>query len=430
MKEMQYHFDRLNNGLRMVTIPMRGRSSVSVAIWVRTGSRFEPHKISGASHFLEHMLFKGTKKRTTMQIKTEIEGVGGILNAFTGEESTCYYAKLLKPYAFQALDVLADMVNHAVFDPTELRKERPVILEEIKMYRDQPSQYVHEIMGDLLWRNQPLGRPIAGSLETVSAITRAQMIDYKRRYYHSKNILVTVAGDVSHHDISRAVRKFFAHDFSYPLSKFKPAVSRQRIPNFRFVEKPTEQVNFVIGMHGFSRYHADRYAMGLLNVILGANMSSRLFEEVREQRGLAYEIRSSLSVFEDTGAFLISAGVETEKSKSAILVILCELAKINRRGVKEIEIRRAKDYFMSQLYLAMEDTLDHSLWVGERVLYSNELPDKEAIKRKVESVTARKIQEVARKIFVTKNLNLTLIGPLGSKEHRRIEADFCIKGSS
>ncbi len=426
---MNYQFSALDNGVRVLTVPMHERSSAAVTIWVKTGGRFESKKLSGASHYLEHMLFKGTQRRTTRQIKEEIEGVGGVLNAFTGEELTCYFAKLLNQHYPVALDVLSDMVNHASLDAKELEKERTVILEEIKMYRDLPAHHVHDLMGELLWPDQPLGQPIAGTAETVSALTRKQIKDYKDRYYHAKNILVVVSGPVEHHDVLARVQESFPAGTSKTGSKFQAAVSRQSKPRTLFIEKPTEQTHFVIALHGFSRHHPDRYKLGLLNVMLGANMSSRLFEEVREKRGLAYEIKSGLNFLEDTGALSISAGVESKKTPTAINVILHELAKIAAKGIHENELRRAKDYFMSQLYMALEDTLDHALWIGERLMYSNDLPDREEIKRKIEAVTSQDIRDIAAKLFRTNHLNLTLIGPIPEKVQSRIRRDFAMNGA-
>ncbi|MDD5670824.1 MAG: pitrilysin family protein [Candidatus Omnitrophica bacterium] len=421
---MNYQYHKLSNGLRIVALPMLERNSAAVAIWVRAGARFEPENISGISHYLEHMVFKGTKTRSARQIKQEIEGVGGLLNAFTGEEATCYFAKLLHQHYPQALDVLADMVNDALIDVDELNKERTVILEEIKMYKDQPSQYVHEIMGELLWPDQPLGRPIAGSAETVTVMSRNSMKAYRDQYYHPKNILVTVSGPVLLRDVQPIVEKCFERVSLHPASQYEKSVSRQTKPRTLFLEKQTEQTHFVIGLHTFSRYDQNRYKLILLNVILGANMSSRLFEEVREKRGLAYEIRSGLSFFEDTGAMVISAGVETCKTPKAITVILQELSKMNKKGIHEDELKRAKEYFMSQFYMTLEDTLDHNLWVGERMMYSDKMPDAEEIRQGIEMVTTGQIRELAREIFKTSNINLSLIGPVGTKIQSSIKNDF------
>ena len=421
---MEYHLDTLSNGLRVITIPMRERESASIAIWVKAGGRFENKKNSGVSHFLEHMLFKGTRDRTTRQIKEEIEGVGGMLNAFTAEELTCYFAKLLVRHYPKALDVLSDMINHATFEPKELSKERTVILEEIKMYRDLPSHHVHDLMGELLWPNQPLGRPLAGTEETVKGLTRPEIVSYKKKFYQPKNILVSVSGPVDPEDVLARVQGHFTQKTSHPESHFPAAVSRQLKPRTLFIEKQTEQTHFVIALYGLSRFHPDRYKLGILNIILGANMSSRLFEEVREKRGLAYEIRSGLSFYHDAGAVSISAGVEAKKAPQAIAVVLKELAKVAKKGISEGELRRAKDYFMSQLYLALEDTLEHLLWVGERAMDHGEIPDHEQIRQGIEGVTAAQVREAARRLFVTKHLNLTLIGAIGRKVQKQIKRDF------
>lgn len=423
---MNYSLTTLPNGLRVITVPMKDRDSASVAIWVKTGARFENKKLSGASHFLEHMLFKGTKTRTTRQIKEEIEGVGGMLNAFTGEESTCYFAKLLVPHFPNALNVLSDIVNHATLAQSEIDKERTVILEEIKMYKDLPAHHVHDLMGELMWPKDALGRPISGTEETVRGLSRKEIVAYKNRYYHPRNIVVSVSGTVDPQEILRQVEKQFPQKSSQKESGFAKVTERQTKPRSVFLEKQTEQTHFVIGLRGFSRFHPDRYKLGLLNVILGSNMSSRLFEEVREKRGLAYEIRSGANFYHDTGMVSISAGVEKSKAHQATQVILKELEKFRRTLVTEGELRRAKDYFMSQLYLAIEDTLEHLLWVGERVLDGGELPNHDKIRASIEAVTREDIQNVARRLFVNRGLNFALIGPIPEKIQNQIKKDLKI----
>jgi predicted Zn-dependent peptidase len=426
---MVYQLTALDNGLKVLTVPMANRESAAVAIWVKVGGRYEPKKISGISHFLEHMMFKGTSTRNTRQIKEEIEGVGGILNAFTGEEMTCYFAKLLKRYYPRALEVLSDMVLHSTLPVDEFAKERPVILEEIKMYRDVPSHHVHDLMGELLWPDQPLGRTLAGSPETVSRMTRADMLKYMKGYYHNSNILVSVSGDVDHDEVLSRVAGIYKTRRPEKPSTFVLAKSAQTKPRTHFFEKGTEQTHLVIGLHALSRMHPDRYKLGLLHVMLGANMSSRLFEEVREKRGLAYEIKSGMSGYQDTGAFTVSAGVETKKIVRAVAVIMKELSKVRESFVKPGELRRAKDYFMSQVSLGVEDTLDHLLWAGEKALCSGELPDKAEIRREIETTTPEDIQRVARRIFRTEDLNLSLIGPVPEKMQREITENLVIKGT-
>lgn len=426
---MNYSLTTLPSGLRVVTVPMPDRNSAAVAIWVQVGSRHETSREAGISHLLEHLVFKGTKKRSARQIKEEIEGVGGMLNAYTSDDVTCFFAKLLHQHVPLALEVLADMVNHATIDDAVLEKEKAVVLEEMKMYRDLPAHHVHELMADLLWPRQPLGRPIAGLPETVSKLTRTDIKKHVQHYYQPQNILVAASGQVQHREIVEEVQKWFPAKKRAGAKKasFKNAKAAQEKPQLQFVEKVTEQTHFVIGVHGISRYHEDRYSLGLLNIILGANMSSRLFEEVREKRGLAYEIRTGLSFYHDTGAFVISAGVENTKTAKAIDVILRQLEKISKEAVKQNELRRAKDYFMSQLYMGVEDTLDHLLWVGERALDQSQLPDREKIFNHIESVTATDIKKVARNLFQTKKLNLTLIGPISEKDQNQIRKNFKLR---
>ncbi len=423
---MRYEQSKLSNGLQIVSLPMRDRKSAAVAVWVRTGSRFESKQLSGASHFLEHMLFKGTRKRSTRKIKEEIEGVGGMLNAFTGEEVTCYYTKILAEYVPRALEVLCDMVLNATLNKKEFEKERTVILEEIKMYKDLPSQYVQEIMSELLWPNQGIGRAIAGTEQSVKGITRSKLMKYMKNYYHPKNILITVSGPVSHWEVVRLAEKYVKRSSKLSLSQYSKSKVKQTSPRHLFVEKDTEQTNFVIGFHALSRYDKERYSLALLNVILGANMSSRLFEELREKRGLAYEIRSGLGFFEDTGLMYIHAGVETGKTEKSLQLILKELLKVSSKGVSIPELTRAKEYFMSQLHMGLEDTLDHALWLGERFIYSQKTPDVEAINREILNVTPSAVKSIARRVFKNNNLNLTLIGPINKKRHSQIKQIFSL----
>ncbi len=405
-----YGLSQLDNGLKVVTVGLKDRHSVGLGIWVKAGARFEAPKISGVSHFLEHMLFKGTKNRSTQKIKMDVEGLGGVLNAFTGEEAICYIVKILRDYAEKAFDVLADMINSATLDQKELVRERTVILEEIKMYLDLPSHHVHELMSELLWPDQALGRPIAGSHETVSNLNAPDLRRYMDYYYHPRNLLVSFCGDIPHGKVLALAEHAFGKRKAKLDSKFSKADSKQLAPRFHFLNKKTEQMHFVIGFHALSKSHPARYTLSILNVILGANMSSRLFEEVREKRGLAYEIRSGLSYFEDTGAIAISAGLEPSKAQMAVGVIMKELKKFKEKLVSDGELKRAKDYFMGQFWMGLEDTLDHMLWVGDRMLYHKNLPDREEIFRNIKKVTAADVKALAQKLFKTNSLNLALIG--------------------
>ena len=420
---MRYEQSVLDNGLRIVSSRLGERESIGIAIWVRVGARYEKRKISGISHFLEHMLFKGTKTRSTKRIKEDVEGVGGMFNAFTGEESTCYFVKISKLHFERAFDVLQDMMNHSVLEREDFDKEKTVILEEIKMYLDLPSQYVQEVMSELLWPNQALGRPIAGTLETVSTLTRNDLVRHIRSYYQPRNFLIAVCGEMEHSYVERLAKQYFNHRYEQTKSQFRPAYTKPKHERFRFLDKKTEQTHFVIGFHGLSRNDPARYQLAILNVILGANMSSRLFEEVREKRGYAYEIKSGLGFFHDTGALTISAGVEPKKTPLAMRVIMRELKRLKQKPVPSSELRRAKDYFMGQLLLSLEDTLDHVLWYGERVLYGGDIPSYDEIHEEVERVTSDDIQSLAKRFFHTQKIHLSLIGPLGKNFEAKVRSE-------
>lgn len=417
-----YRQSELPNGMRVITNRLEGRDSVGLAVWVKVGGRYEPGKISGISHFIEHMLFKGTKSRSTKKIKEDVEGVGGMFNAFTSEESTCYFVKIPKAYFEQAFDVLQDMTNHATLPPEEFKKEKTVILEEIKMYMDLPSQYVHELMSELLWPEQPLGRPIAGTIKTVSGLGRDDLLHYLGSYYHARNFMVAVCGEIDHDRIVALAEKYFGHHANKKGSQFKPTSINRSHKRFYFLQKDTEQTHFVVGFHGLPRNDRKRYQLALLNVILGGNMSSRLFEEVREKRGFAYEIKSSLSFFHDTGAITISAGVQPDKTPQALKVIMRELSKLKEKNVTSNELRRAKDFFMGQLLLGYEDTLDRVLWFGERVMYGGDIPTIEEIRRDVENVTADDLRALSQKFFETSKIHLSLIGPLDKNFEGKVKS--------
>ncbi len=424
MQRENYTLTTLKNGLRALTLNMPGRESISVAVWVGVGSRYESGAQSGISHCLEHMVFKGTAKRSSRDIRQSIEGIGGVLNAFTGEESTCYFVKLLPQHLKTGLDVLADIVFNARLDAKELEKEKAVIIEEIKMYKDLPSHEVQEIMSHLLWPDQALGRPIAGSANTVSGISQKALTSFRNSYYQNPNIVVSVAGDIQHPAFLEAVENTFNSKTKFEKSGFPKVVISNDTPKVSIQTKQTEQTHLVLGMRTFSRFHPDRYKLALLNVILGANMSSRLFEEVREKKGLAYEIRSGAGFYHDCGYLSVNAGVENKKALEAVRVILGEFAKFSKKSVSESELTRAKDFFLSQLLMALEDSLDHLLWAGERVIDANLLPDRQKIQESIKKVTPHDIMEVSRKIFSNDNLHLAMIGPVTDQVQEALKKEF------
>ncbi len=408
----------LGNGLTVVTGRMPTRSSVTVGLWLRAGGRFETKKNNGVSHFLEHLLFKGTTRRSYRQIKEAIEGVGGSLNGFTAEEATCYLAKVVSKHFSLTLDVLSDMVLNPLLKEEDIEKERMVIKEEIKMYSDLPASFVHALFSELLWPDQPLGAMIAGRVEVIESLTREEILTYKKRLYNPSNLVIAIAGNLEHEKTVREVERIFRALPRGRRNRFSRVKEKQSRPEIKLKGKDTEQTHLCLGGRALSRHHPDRYALGVLNIILGGNMSSRLFNEVREKRGLAYEIYSGLSLFHDTGAFVISAGVDNRKAIKTIQVILKELNKVKSRAVSRKELHRAKDFVSGQLLLALEDTSNYMHWLGESKLCLGKVPSLEEVLEKVGKVTADDLQRIANRLFRNDNLNLALIGPL--KEEKGI----------
>lgn len=419
--KIKYNKTVLNNGLRVVGYKMPYMESCAIGIWVSSGGRNETKENAGISHFLEHLLFKGTKTRTGKKIKEEIEGRGGSLNGFTSEEMTCYLAKVSRQHLEIALDVLSDMVLHPSLKQVDVEKERMVIIEEIKMYKDLPSHYVHDLLNELLWPDHPLGMSISGTIESIGSIGRQDLLEYKMRSYNSKNIVVVVCGNIDYEKAVKQIEEDFLDCEKGRLSNFIPVQEKQVSPGFKFLSKETEQTHLSMGLRTFGRDNKDRHALSLLHIILGANMSSRLFNEIREKRALAYEIGTQIKRYKETGAFVINAGVEHRKALDTVKVILQELNKIRKEGVSKNEFLCAKEFFKVQLLLALEDTIDHMLWLGEHIITLNKLPTAQEIIAEMEKVKLSDIQRVADEIFEDKNLNLAMIGTLKESQTKTIE---------
>jgi len=408
----------LDNGLRIVSHKMSDRQSFSLGIWLTVGGRYEQPENKGISHFLEHLLFKGSKKYSCRKIKESIEGVGGALNGFTSEELTCYLVKIPCRYLDLALGILSDMVLNPTLPELEVEKEKQVILEEIKMYKDQPQSYVYELLDELLWPAQPLGSPIIGTSESVNRINRQDLDSFKEGFYTPANIVISAAGMLAHEKLVKSVTKIFSQKKKRNQNAFVNAKQEQGAPQLKVFDKDTEQTHLALGFHSLARDHALKYALGLLHVILGANMSSRLFHELREKRGLAYEIGTAVKRFHDTGAFIVHAGIDNNKAPETIGLILNELKAIREGLASKDEFKRAKEFYLGQLMLALEDTLDHMLWIGETTASLDKLYSLQDIIKQVENVTREDVRKVAGLIFQENKLNLALIGPLKDSEGR------------
>ncbi len=416
MKRPTCQTTTLSNGVQVVLTSMPHAQSVAVGVWVRAGGRYESAEQSGISHFLEHLLFKGTRRRACEQLKRHIEGVGGSLNGFTAEEFTCYMAKVPQRFHRRAIDVLVDMVQSPTLTTNDMGKEREVILEEIRMYEDAPGQFVHDLFSQLLWPNHPLGMLLSGTIDTVRRIDREAIVRYWRQMYQPRNLLVSCAGAMDPEAVIRHLRGAFGSARKERLTRFMRAPRPRRGPQVRVWNKPTEQTHLCVGTYAIPRTHPDRFALELLHVLLGANMSSRLFREVREKRGLVYEIGTHIKRFSDTGAFVISAGCETGKIMATVETIFRELTRICRERLPNAELQRAKDYYAGQLLMGLEDTMDHMLWIGEQAVTVGRIAEPEYLLAHLEKVTERDIQRVARHLFTTANMHLAVVGPIGEPD--------------
>jgi len=414
-----YKLITLDNRFRVATESMAHMESVALGVWIRAGGRYENPKNSGISHLLEHLLFKGTETRDMITIKQEIEGRGGSFNGFTSEDHTCYLVKVPAKYAELGVDILSDMVQHPRMAPEEVEKEKNVIIEEINMYRDMPHHYVHEILADMMWQDQPLGMPLAGTVETVRSLTKESIISYKRDHYSSANMLLAGAGRIKEEDLAVLSNKYFKDAPTNEAAPFEAAKVSQGAPMLRIKSKETEQTHIALGLHTIDRFHPDRYALTILNIILGANMSSRLFHIIRDEMALCYEISSSVRRYEDCGALVISIGVDHRKLVKALGAVLKELKRFTAEPVTADELGRAKEYYKGQLLFALEDTMSHMLWLGEKIIMGEKDFSPKSILNNVDRVGAQDIMRVAGGLFRNDNLNLAVISP--TKEERCVK---------
>ncbi len=401
----------LDNGAWVISFQMPEMNSVSFGIWIGAGSRYENERNNGVSHFLEHLLFKGSRKRSGRKIKEDIEGSGGSLNGFTSEECTCYLAKAVSEKTKLCMDVLTDMVLHPLLRSDDIEMERGVIREEISRQKDLPMQYVNVLFDRLLWGKHPLGFNTAGSTEIINSLTRKDIVEYKNVLYKPGNVIVAAAGRLEHKEIVKEISARFSRVPSSKRSKPSSLKKKQTGPQLVVEERNTEQTHICLGTQGFSYKHPDRYALGVLNIILGGNMSSRLFEEVREKRGLAYHISSSVHKFVDAGVFLISAGVDSRRIDDALKVIIREMRKIREKNVSRKELSQAKEFCRGQILLSMEDTSTRMLWIGENKLALGKVTPIEEIMERIKKVSIDDVRRIADNLFGDDKMNLAIISP-------------------
>ena len=409
-----YRVSQFKNGLTVATAEMPHMKSVSVGLWIGVGSRYESAPLNGACHFIEHLLFKGTQKRSARDISQAVEGIGGYLNAFTSEEATCFHARAAHDRFDDLLDVLLDMLLHSRFDPVDIGKEREVIKEEIAMYLDEPQHQVQELLNATLWPNQPLGSPITGTDKTLDAMTRSGLLGHLRASYLAGNTLVAAAGRLKHGHVVRAVGRYASGLQVGAPPSFAPARNDQREPRVCLFTKKTEQTQIALGIRTCSRHDDRRYALRLLNTILGENTSSRLFQHLREDLGLAYSVYSTPSFFGDTGDLVIAAGLDTANVTKALRLILGELRRLREAPPGAAEFGRARDYVLGQIDLGLESTDNQMNWLGEQLLGYGRVLSLEHIKRRLRQVTPGQVRAVARDFYRPEALSLALVSPLAS----------------
>ena len=406
-----------SNGVRLITSEMPHMASVSMGIWVGVGGRHEEKKLNGISHLLEHIAFKDTEKRKTYEIYRDIEGIGGTLNAFTAEECTCYTAKVPALHTGVAFDVLSDIYFNQKIDTDELQKEINVIKEEICMYQDMPSQHVQDVLLSILWPEHSLGRPLIGTLDTLKNIDRATLHSYKNSMYTLDNIVISAVGNVTHSYLENLVTEYFSQKNDKEKPCFLPAEISQTKPCIKITKKNVEQCYVSIGIRALARTDPEIYALKLLSVILGENASSRLFQVIREQHGLAYDIQTSIEKFVDTGVLIINVGTDINKLIKCIRLIINELHKLRSDLIDKQELSRAKEYCFGQIAMNREKTFDYMLWIGESLLTTGTVDSFDEIMRKINYVTEVDIANLAKRLFVDASLNLSVVGPSPDKEN-------------
>jgi predicted Zn-dependent peptidase len=401
----------LANGVRVVTESMPHVRSVSVGIWVGAGSRRETSEQNGISHFIEHMLFKGTSRRSAEDIARSVDSIGGNLDAFTAKELVCFNTKVLDEHLSLAFDVLSDLVLNPLFREEDIEKEKGVILEEIKMEADSPDYLVHEIFSANFWRDHPLGKPILGTRETVKRFDRAMVQAYYSTVYAPANLLVTGAGNLTHERLVTLVREHFesAHP-GEPLG-FDPAPSTHARIALRN-KKALEQVHLCLGVPSYPLPHEERFACYVLNTLLGGGMSSRLFQNIRERQGLAYAVFSELSPYRDTGCLSIYAGTSLESARKVVESIVNEFRQLKQQRVGDEELRRAKDHLKGSLMLSLESTASRMSNLARQEMYFGRFFTLDELVGSIESVTADDVQRIAQTFFDPKQIALTVLGNL------------------
>ena len=407
-----------SNGLRLVTVPMKNTKAVTVLVLVGAGANYETKNINGISHFLEHMFFKGTKKRpNTLAVAETLDRVGGDYNAFTGREYTGYWAKVDSKHLDLALDWVSDIFLNSKLEPQEIEREKGVIIEEINMDSDTPISHIEDIWENLLYGNQPAGWSVLGKEGVITKLKRGQFLNHLNNHYLAKNTVVIVAGDIKEvKSLKLKVKSYFANIKTGKSQLKKKVIEKQKKPQVLVRYKKTDQSHLFLGVRAYDIFNERKYALGLLAIILGGNMSSRLWIAVREKEGLAYYVSTSADAYTDHGYLATRAGIDNNRVEKAIEIILKEYKRMTQEKISEAELKKAKDYIKGNTILGLESSNAIASFIGMQEILTNKILTPEEKFAKIDSVTAEDIQKIAKDIFRPEKLNLALIGPFGNKK--------------
>jgi len=423
---MKFNKTTLSNGLKIVTIPMEDNPAVTVLVTVETGSKYEKKETSGLSHFLEHMVFKGSEKRpTAMDISRELDSLGAQYNAFTSQEYTGYYAKVSKEKIDTALDIVSDIYLHPLFDGKEIEKEKGVIVEEIRMYQDSPHRHVNDLFMNLVYGDQPAGWNIAGNENTVKSFKREDFVKYLSEHYVAEATTVVVSGTFDEIDTIKKIEKAFSN-ISTEKKHTKLSVKEEQNKPQTFLKfKETEQAHLILGVRSFDAKNEYDPVLSVLSTLLGGGMSSRLFQKLREEMGVGYYIRASHDAYTDHGLFTISTGIDTTRIDEVIKVLLNECKKIVNEEISEQELNKVKDYIAGSFVLGLETSDSRAEYCAINQILKGKIDSPQEEIEKIRKVTVGDIKEIAKQIFVDEKLNLAIIGPY--KDQERFEKILTFK---
>ncbi len=417
-----YKKTTFKNGLRLITVPLKNSKSYTVLILVGTGSKYETKEINGISHFLEHMFFKGTAKRkSTLKIAEVLDRVGGVYNAFTSKEVTGFWAKTGKSHLDVSLDWISDIFLNSKFPEKEIEKEKGVVIEELNMYLDTPTSYIGDLWEELLYKDQPAGWKVIGEKENILKFNRQKIKDYYKNQYSSENTVVCVAGDIDEKDIKPKIEKYFKNILKNKIRQKIKVREEQNKPESLLYHKKTDQTHFCLGVRAYDIFHPQKYALILLSIILGGNMSSRLFINVREKNGLTYYIHTSANSFTDTGYLVTSAGVDHKNLEKAVNLTLREYKLLKEKKISGDELQKAKDYLKGTLSLSLESSDNQADFYAWQDLLEGVILTPEEKFKIIDQISANDIKKVAQEIFVPEKLNLVAIGPFEEKEKNKFE---------